>query len=165
MNPFEATSGHTSAPDAETYKPPRSTGGAAIALLLVLLFAALVIMDYSDIVFADSRRQAALDLIKPGMRLTQAERTLNGAGYMTLYVDENPPWVQVSFLNRWPLSAVLLHRTLPNSAADDWLRNRLSGLTRFYVAGKPDGTVKFSSAGEPAFSRSLQGGILTSKSW
>ncbi len=160
MTPPESTSQYVEASELETPHFSRSFAGPVIPMLLVLLFIVVLLMDYSDIVFADSRRRAALDLIKPGMRLTQAERALNAAGYMTLYVDEHPPWLQVSSLDRWPFTAALLHRLLPNSAPDVWVRARLSGLTRFYVAGESYGAVKFSSDGRATFSPTWHGATL-----
>ncbi len=163
MKPSDAKSEETNTAGKLEDKPMRSPGGSALALVMLVLFVLLIIMDYSNIIFADSRRGAALDLVKPGMRLTQAERTLNEAGYMTLYIDENPPWLQVSTFTRWPLTADLLHRVFPNSKPDEWLRSRLSNLTRFYIAGAADGTVRFSSDNRPMFSRTWHYPLSSSK--
>lgn len=133
--------------------PPASSrrvSGIGISLVFALLAGIFLFVDYSDIFFSNSRRRAALDLIKPGMRLTQAERVLNSAGYLTLYIEETPPVLQVSSLSRVPLTADLLHRFMPNSTPDNWLRAKLSGFTRFYVISELDGTVKFTSEGRPA---------------
>ncbi len=128
----------------------RRVSGVSVTLVVVLLVLLFLMADYSDVLFSNSRRQEAMELIKPGMRLTQAERELNGAGYLTLYIEETPPILQVSSLSRMPWTARVLHNVLPNSAPDTWLRGRLSGFTRFYVLADHNGVVKFTPEGKVA---------------
>jgi hypothetical protein len=141
------------APPGELGLEPHHAGATrkvtsfGVSITIVLLVALFIVVDYSDVLFSESRRRAALAVIQPGMRLTQAERELNSAGYLTLYIEETPPVLQVSSLSRVPFTADLLHRIMPNSAPDVWLRAKLSGFTRFYVVAEMDGRVKFTPDG------------------
>lgn len=123
-----------------------------ITFVVVFFAAALLIIDFSDVLFAGRHRRAALELVKPGMRLTQAERALNQAGYVTLYIDKSPhsPLLQVSTLSKLPFSAMIIHEAFGHTDADTWLLFRLSNRTRFFVKSNLDGTVQFTSAGRPA---------------
>lgn len=124
--------------------------GLGITMLVLLVLVLFLAVDYSDLIFSRSRREAALDLIRPGMRLTQAERELNSAGYLTLYIDETPPVLQVSSLSRVPFTAKIVHSVIPHSTPDVWLRSKLSSFTRFYIIAQLDGTVKFTPDGRAA---------------
>ncbi len=120
---------------------------ASVGSLMVLAGLLMLLYDFSEVLFATSRREQALELLTPGMRITQAERTLNGAGFLTLYIDQTPPYLQVSTLSDPPVTAQAVHRLFPGSAADGWLREQLTLNTRFYVKSDPAGMVKFTPQG------------------
>ncbi len=162
MTAFDKATGDIKRVGAEGVHLPHIFAGPVISVVLVLLFVILMVTDYSNILLSEKRNRAAQDLVKPGMRLTQAERMLNGAGYMTLYIEASPPMLQVSTLSRFPMTAELLHNVIPNSAPDIWLRSKLSGKTRFYLAGEEDGSIQFLANGRPViYSRDLGDAVAT----
>ena len=120
---------------------------AGVGSLLVVFALLGLTWDFSEVLFARSRRAQALELLTPGMRITQAERTLNNAGFLTLYIDQTPPYLQVSTLTNPPLSARALHKLFPGSLPDDWLREQLTISTRFYVKSDAAGLVRFTPEG------------------
>jgi hypothetical protein len=135
------------APGVKVSHSSRKLTSASVGTLLIIVALLGLIWDFSEVLLAPSRRARALELLTPGMRITQAERTLNGAGYLTLYIDQTPPYLQVSTLSDPPQTARALHKLFPGSAPDTWLREQLTVSTRFYVKSDATGQVQFTPAG------------------
>jgi len=120
-----------------------------IGILIVILAAIFLIFDFGDVIFARGNRNDALALITPNTRITQVERSLNAAGYLTLYMEGPPAALQISSLRRYPLTAQLLHKILPKSYPDRWLRTTMANATRFYVTADSHDHVKLGPDGKP----------------
>jgi len=120
-----------------------------IGILIAILVTIFLIFDFGEVIFARGSRKDALALIAPNTRITQVERSLNAAGYLTLYIEGPPAALQISSLRRYPLTAQLLHKVLPKSYPDRWLRTTMSNATRFYVTADSHDHVKLGPDGNP----------------
>lgn len=125
----------------------------AISWTIVTLIASLALLawDFSDIIFARQHRAKALELVKPGMRLTEAERTLNTARYTTLYLSPpgQPPMLDVATGSRLPFTLQALKKLAPEWKGQKQLSNRLMQITHFTLTADLSGVVQGTERGTP----------------
>jgi hypothetical protein len=130
--------------DPETVRSHRS---AVYLLVFIVIFLGLVAYDLSDIILMPHRRATVMQLVRPGMRITQAERALNAAGFQTMY--EEPQGLRVSLLRRqsWIINGIrwASYKLRPGSrAALGWI----SSHSAFYIVAGPDELVRSTPAGQ-----------------
>lgn len=154
MNHTSAEKQEEALEDSQTAGRIRSLPLPGLAVLIIFLGIVLLFADFSSILFSSQQRQTALQLVKPGIRLTQAERTLNHAGYVTLYIESSskPAILQVSTLKKLPITVNLIHSFFKNSELDVRLLQSVAARTRFYILSESDGNVSFTSEGKPEVS-------------
>lgn len=120
---------------------------------LVAMIAAFFLWDFSEIIFARQQRQAALELITPGMRLTTAERELNKRHYITLYKSGpggDPPVLDVGTCQRLPLTLQLIRKLFPQWHTPERVTDHLLARTHFVILADRNGQVKTNGNGRPA---------------
>jgi hypothetical protein len=124
-------------------KSGEKSGAISWTVAVIVLVLALLMWDYSEILFASRHRAEAVALLKPDMRLTTAERELNKACYSTLYVSPAglPPMLEVTTCRRPPWTLQALRRAVPGWDLPEQTLGRLLARTQFTVYGNTSGTV------------------------
>ena len=111
----------------------------SLGLLVLVILGALIAFDLQDVFIADSRREAALAILRPGERLTQLERELNQAHYTTRFTEDPFPWLRVSTLDHVPVIYRMLGTVAPQSTLFNSLNNGLTNATTFILIADNDG--------------------------
>jgi len=119
--------------------------------LLGLAVAALLLWDFSGVIFVKRQRERIMQLVKPGMRLTAIERKLNEAHYTTLYLSPpgSAPALLVTGSRHAPYSLQWLRGILPGWHAPEHAMDALLERSRFLIPGNSQGLVALDDQGAP----------------
>src|SRR5690606_32649108 len=101
--------------------------------------------------FTRQLRQAALENVEPGMRLTHVERDLNSQRYFTLYISDpgQPPMLDVSTCRRIPFTMRAIKSLFPRWKTGELATSWMLFRTHFKIIADDTGAVRSDSQGKP----------------